>query len=84
MNTAVKNSIIHHFADDTNLLSSDKNLKKLTKKINKELTLLFIGFVQIENVGKTEFIIFRPAKKIDQRIKLKINQKTINKSNKIK
>ena len=87
MNTAVKNSIIHHFADDTNLLSSDKNLKKLKKKMNKELTLLFDWLCANRlslNVGKTEFIIFRPTKKIDQRIKLKINQKTIKESNKIK
>ena len=35
MNSAVKNLIIHHFADDTNLLSSDKDLKKLKNKMNK-------------------------------------------------
>ena len=47
MNTAVKNSIVHHFADDTNLLGSDKNLKVLKKKINKDLAYLFDWLVQI-------------------------------------
>ena len=41
MNAAVKNSIVHHFADDTNLLGSDKNLKVLKKKTNKDLAYLF-------------------------------------------
>ena len=87
MNTVVKNSIVHHFADDTNLLSSDKNLKKLKNKINKELVLLFDWLCANRlslNAGKTEFIIFRPTKRVDQRIKLKINQITIKESNKIK
>ena len=41
MNKAVRNSIIHHFADDTNLLGSDKNLKSLRWKMNKDLNDLF-------------------------------------------
>ena len=32
MHRAVKHSIVHHFADDTNLLCSDKNPKSLRKK----------------------------------------------------
>ena len=31
MNLAVKSPIIHHFADDTNLLYSDKSLKEIKK-----------------------------------------------------
>ena len=36
------------------------------------------------NVGKTEFIIFRPASKLKDNIKLKINQTTIRESSKTK
>ena len=34
---SVKNSIVHHFADDTNLLCIDKSLKVLFKKVNYDL-----------------------------------------------
>ena len=41
MDTAVKNCIVHHFADDTNLLCSGKNLKQIIKTMNRELSFLF-------------------------------------------
>ena len=54
------------FADDTALLYSDKNLKRIRKRINIDLKLLVhwlhankIGL----NVDKTEAILFRSAKK---------------------
>ena len=34
LNKAIKYSDIHHFADDANLLLSDKSLKKINKHIN--------------------------------------------------
>ena len=36
------------------------------------------------NADKTEFIIFRPSKRNDDRITLKLNGKSIHESNKIK
>lgn len=87
MNKAVKSTIIHHFADDTNLLGSDKNLKSLKKTMNKDLGTLFEWLCANRlslNAGKTEFIVFRPNKHLDNRIKLRINQKTIRESTKIK
>lgn len=41
MNKAVKSSLVHHFADDTNLLGSHRNLNSLKKNMNKDLELLF-------------------------------------------
>ena len=85
MNTAVKNSIVHHFADDTNLLGSDKNLKVLKKKINKDLAYLFDWLCANRlslNTKKTEFILFRPNGK-HELIKLRLNQTTIRESPKI-
>ena len=87
MNKAVKNSIVHHFADDTNLLCSKKNLKELRKTMNDDLSLLFEWLCANRlslNVAKTEFIIFRPNKCPMQNFTLKLNQKTLRESSKIK
>ena len=92
MNLAVKDCTVHHFADDTNLLLSGTNLKSLKKAMNKELTSLFEWLCANRlslNVDKTEFIVFKPRKysinkKLNKKFTLKINQKTIHESNKIK
>ena len=41
MHDAIQFSKVHHFADDTNLLFSHKNLKILRKRVNMDLKLLF-------------------------------------------
>ena len=87
MNHSAKKCTLHHFADDTNLLSSDKNIKKLKNRMNKELASLFDWLCANRlslNVGKTEFLIFRPSKRFNETINLRINQKTIKESSKIK
>ena len=88
MHNAINFSKVHHFADDTNLLFSHKNLKVLRKRVNSDLELLFDWLCANRlslNVGKTEFVIFRPArsKRLD-RVTLKINRCRIFESNKIK
>jgi hypothetical protein len=50
------------FADDTNLLASDKNLHTLIRKINNELTHVSSYFKANKlslNVNKTNFMLFR-------------------------
>ena len=87
MHASVKKCIIHHFADDTNLLCSGKNLKTLRKTMNKELAYLFEWLCANRlslNAGKTEFIIFRRNKLINEKFTLRINQTTIRESTKIK
>ena len=87
MNTAVKSSIIHHFADDTNLIGSHKNIKTLTKSMNKDLACLFDWLCANRlslNAKKTEIILFRPNNNIINQFKLRINQSTIKESIKIK
>ena len=37
LNKSVKNSKVHHYADDTNLLLIEKSLKKINKQINQDL-----------------------------------------------
>ena len=88
MHNAVKHSIVHHFADDTNLLCSDRDTSLLRKKMNEHLKLIFEWLCANRlslNVLKTEFIIFKPPRKrIHQRITLKLNGTTLFESNKIK
>ena len=40
MNKPVKNSKLHHYADDKNLLLTEKPLKKINKQINEDLALI--------------------------------------------
>ena len=81
MNSAIKHYKVHHFADDTNLLYSNKNLKHLRKHINEDLYMLFDWLCANRlslNVSKTEFIIFRPHRSATtERITLKLNKTTI-------
>ena len=87
MNKALSKSTVHHFADDTNLLSSSKKLNSLRKIMNEELKLLFDWLCANRlslNVAKTEFLIFRPQKKLNNKIKLRLNDTTIRESTKIK
>ena len=37
LNKAVKNSITHHFADDTSLLYVGKSIKNIQKRVNLDL-----------------------------------------------
>ena len=63
LNKAIKDSDAHHVADDTNLLLSDKSLKKINKHINHDLKLLNIWLRTNRislNASKTEIILFRP------------------------
>ena len=88
MNLAFKHALVHHFADDTNLLYSDKDPKRLKKIMNSELKLLFDWLCANRlslNVNKTEFIIFRPPRKtLNYRFVLKLNNTSIYESHKIK
>ena len=88
MHIAVKSSIVHHFADDTNLLFSSKNPQKLSTILNTDLKLLYQWLCANRlslNVSKTEFIIFKPPKKsLNQRITLTLNRTRIYESTKIK
>ena len=51
------------FADDTNLLYADKNLKSLEALVNGEL-MKFCGWLNANklslNTGKSNFVIFHP------------------------
>ena len=88
MHKALDKCLVHHFADDTNLLFSHKDPKIIKKVMNKELQYLFEWLCANRlslNVGKTEFILFRPPRiKLENRIILTLHGTKLYASNKIK
>ena len=65
---SVKHSQILHFADDTNILYSNKSMKKINKHINHDLSLtVVVQWLRSNkislNADKTEIIIFRSKRK---------------------
>ena len=73
LNVAINYAIVHHFADDTNLLITGKSLKTIKKHTNIDLKLLcnWLKANKISlNSSKTEAILFRhPNKNIDYDLK---------------
>ena len=66
LHEAVIHSLIHHFADDTNILYCRKSLKKINKYIYHDLsqTVQWLRANLISpNANKNELIIFRPKNK---------------------
>ena len=88
MHKAIKYSIVHHFADDTNLLYTENSIKQLSLKMNHDLNLLceWLRTNQLSlNVKKTELIIFRaPNHPLTNKYKFKIDGKKLTPTNKIK
>ena len=88
LHKALNKSTAFHFANDTNLLYSHKDPDFIRKTMNKELGLLFEWLCANRltlNVGKTEFIIFRPPKtNLINQIVLTLNQTRIFLASQIK
>ena len=88
LHNAIRHSVVHHFADDTNLLYVNKNLKTIQNKVNQDLkslcTWLRANKISL-NASKTELIIFRdPRKKFTSDLKLKIDGKKLIPSSSVK
>ena len=67
MHCAVTSSSVFHFADDTHLKYSSSSEKNICENMNKDLNDLFEWLCANRlslNVNKTEFIIFKPPKKL--------------------
>ena len=88
MNTAIESSKVYHFVNDTSFLYSCKNIINLRKTMNKDLNILYKLLCANRlslNVGKTEFIIFRPGSRQSQpSITLRLCNRTLFESSKIK
>ena len=81
LNHCIKNSTVHHFADDTNLLHINKDINKLNKLLNQDLKSLcnWLKANRIAlNAAKTEMLFFRnPNRPINTELNLKIDGKKI-------
>ena len=88
LHKAINYCMVHHFADDTNLLLFDNSLKSMKKKINIDLKLLcqWLAANKISlNSSKTEYILFRhKLKPINYQLKIKIDGKKLYPSTFIK
>ena len=79
LHNSIKYCIVHHFADDTNLLISENSPKKMQDHINSDLRCLCRWFRANKislNKSKTELLIFKhPNKKINHEFKFKMDGK---------
>ena len=88
LNKPVKNSITHHFADDTSLLYAGKSIKDIQERVNLDPRFLcmWLNARKISlNFSKTKLLIFRdPRKNINFDIKIKFDGKKIIPSKSVK
>ena len=84
LNNAIADSMVHCFADDTNITFSHKSLKKFNKFINHGLSLL-VQWLRANriplNTGNIEIILFRTKnKKITKNLNFRISEQKIDTS----
>ena len=64
---SIEFSSVHHLTDDTNLILTDKSMKKINKHINRDLKLV-VQWIRANklslNTSKTELVIFKPKNEI--------------------
>ena len=74
---ALEKSIVHHFADDTNLLYGNKNPSVISDVINSELKLVtdWLRANKLSlNESKTKLLLFRPINKLNLKLSnIKLN-----------
>ena len=67
LTNAVEKSIVHHFAEDTNLLYGNKNPSVISDVINSELKFVtdWLRANKLSlNESKTKLLLFRPINKL--------------------
>ena len=88
LHKSVEFSSVHHFADDTNLILTDKSMKKINKHINRDLKLV-VQWIRANklslNTSKTELVIFKSKNKIiTKHLNFCINGQKIKPSSQVK
>ena len=81
LNEAISHSLIHHFADNTNILFSNKSLKKIHKYINHDLTQI-AQWLKANRISlrsnETEIILFRPKnKKTSKKLNFRVSDQKL-------
>ena len=85
--TAVRYCKIFHFADDTNLLNTDKSPLRIQKQVNSDLKILYdwmLANMISLNKDKTEMVIFHKKGTPRPYIKVKLNGTVIYPARQIK
>ena len=82
LNKAIKFSFIRHFADDTNILYTNKSLRKINQRINFDLKNI-VHWLRANrialNASKTKVVIFRsPKKNMTRKLNFRISGQKIN------
>ena len=84
---SIKYCKIHHFADDTNLLSFNNSIKKINKQVGHDLKYLsnWLNANKIcLNFSKTEAVLFKSVRKqAEATLKLKLNDKRLYTTNSV-
>ena len=90
LNKAIEFSSVHHFADDTNFILTDKSMKKINinKHINRDLKLV-VECIRVNrlslNTSKTELVIFKSKNKIIMKnLNFRISGQKIKPSSQVK
>ncbi len=76
LQSAIKNSKVFHFADDTNLLNISNSYRKMEKMVNADLKMLYSWLLANKislNCDKTEIIFFRKPGAKAPVLKIKMN-----------
>ena len=87
LHSAIKNSKVFHFADDTNLLNISNSPKKMEKLVNSDLKILYSWLLANKislNCDKTEIIFFHKPGEKSPDLKIKMNGHRIYPSASIK
>ena len=85
---SIKYCKVHHFADDTNLLSFNNSIKKINKQVGHDLKYLSYCLNSNKiclNFSKTEVVLFKSvSKQTEATLKLKLNGKRLYTTNSVK
>ena len=88
LHKAVEFSSVHHFADDTNFILTDKSMKRINKHINRDLKLVVESIRANKlslNTSKTELVIFKSKNKIvTKHLNFRISSQKVKPSSQVK
>ena len=81
LNKAIKFSFIRHFVDDTNILYTNKSLRKINQRINFDLKNI-VHWLRANrialNASKTKVVIFRSKKNMTRKFNFRVSGQKIN------
>ena len=81
INCAIRYCLVHHFADDTNVLNYNNSVKRINKQLSQDLKNLTYWLNANKiclNISKTEVVLFKSSRKLTNvPLKPKLNGKRL-------